>query len=421
MIADSSCPVVAHALWVLYPTFYCRQALLRRHNVRGISRGLTTERCKLAALLLLYVAAMCGSLACVAQLYAAYHILFQWDGLPWASAVVAAFAVIAVCFVYAEFSFGYFAGFYLFMMIAGYLWLNQFSVFTYNHISSGLSAAASATAFILPALFIRSPLPQPRMLSARDVDRLIDAILVFGLAAVLIGAAYDFRIVSIEHIYDYRETLRTPRAVNYMIGIASGALLPFAFACSVELGKPWRAAVALLLLLALYPITLSKISLLTSIWLVVMTILSRILELRVAVVVSLFAPLTAGLILFALAKHNWISSTIALPYLGLVNFRMIAIPSLAMDYYNDFFSRHELTHFCQISLLKPLMSCPYNEQISVVIYKAFPTGGYFNASLFATEGIASVGPLFAPITAFACGLVIGWQTERQPISHLALF
>lgn len=62
------------------------------------------------------------------------------------------------------------------------------------------------------------------------------------------------------------------------------------------------------------------------------------------------------------------------------------------------------------------MSCPYNEQISVVIYKAFPTGGYFNASLFATEGIASVGPLFAPITAFACGLVIGLANRAS--AHL---
>jgi hypothetical protein len=31
--------------------------------------------------------------------------------------------------------------------------------------------------------------------------------------------------------------------------------------------------------------------------------------------------------------------------------------------------------------------------------------GYFNASLLATEGTASVGPLFAPISVFACGLV----------------
>ena len=35
---------------------------------------------------------------------------------------------------------------------------------------------------------------------------------------------------------------------------------------------------------------------------------------------------------------------------------MIAIPSVAMDVYNDFFSKHELTHFCQIWLLKPVMT-----------------------------------------------------------------
>jgi len=32
--------------------------------------------------------------------------------------------------------------------------------------------------------------------------------------------------------------------------------------------------------------------------------------------------------------------------------------------------------------------------------------GTFNASLFATEGIASVGTLFAPVAVFICGLVI---------------
>jgi hypothetical protein len=32
--------------------------------------------------------------------------------------------------------------------------------------------------------------------------------------------------------------------------------------------------------------------------------------------------------------------------------------------------------------------------------------GNFNASLFATEGIASVGPILAPLAVFACGLAI---------------
>ncbi len=37
--------------------------------------------------------------------------------------------------------------------------------------------------------------------------------------------------------------------------------------------------------------------------------------------------------------------------------------------------------------------------------KAYELGNY-NASLFATEGIASVGTLFAPVSVFACGLAI---------------
>jgi hypothetical protein len=50
--------------------------------------------------------------------------------------------------------------------------------------------------------------------------------------------------------------------------------------------------------------------------------------------------------------------------------------------------------------------CPYQDLLSVVIYNAFGIGGNFNASLFATEGIASVGPMFAPVAVFAGGLII---------------
>ena len=95
-----------------------------------------------------------------------------------------------------------------------------------------------------------------------------------------------------------------------------------------------------------------------------------------------------------------------MPYFEIVNFRMLAVPSSAMDVYNDFFFKHDLTHFCQIGILKSIINCPYHDQLSVVMMHAYPFGGNFNASLFATEGIASVGPLLAPVSAFICGLVI---------------
>ncbi len=77
-----------------------------------------------------------------------------------------------------------------------------------------------------------------------------------------------------------------------------------------------------------------------------------------------------------------------------------------MDFYNDFFSRHDLTFFCQIRFLKSVISCPYHDQLGIVIKETYPFVGTFNASLFATEGIASVGPWLAPIPVFLCGLVI---------------
>ncbi len=84
---------------------------------------------------------------------------------------------------------------------------------------------------------------------------------------------------------------------------------------------------------------------------------------------------------------------------------MIAFPSIAIDIYNDFFSTHDHTHFCQIIFLKPFVNCPYTEQLSIVMAKAYQLGN-LNASLFATEGVASVGLILAPLAAFACGLVI---------------
>jgi hypothetical protein len=51
------------------------------------------------------------------------------------------------------------------------------------------------------------------------------------------------------------------------------------------------------------------------------------------------------------------------------------------------------------------MHCPYQEQLAVVLKREYDLGN-FNASLFATEGIASLGTWFAPVAALVGGLVI---------------
>jgi hypothetical protein len=328
-----------------------------------------------------------------------FHIYF--DPTRWyvAVAAVAVFAVVALLFIRARFSFGYFVGFYFFTMVSGYLWLNSFSGRNYDHRIGALSAAVSALVFLLPALFITSPLRQILALTAKSFDRLLTYLLILGIATIAVGAFYHFQFPDLKDINDHRVQLAAPIGMNYLLAMVSTALLPFAFAGFLTMRAPWRAAAVLILLLLLYPVTNNKTALLTSLWLVFMLLLSGMFQARIAVIVSLLAPAVTGLVLFALLGAH------ASPYFDTVNFRMIAIPSVALDVYNDFFSRHDLTYFCQISFLKPIMHCPYQEQLAVVLKKEYDLGN-FNASLFATEGIASLGTWLAPVAALVGGLVI---------------
>jgi hypothetical protein len=378
-----------------------RKHMIDRHKFHGEHHRLIFLKC-------IHIAICCISLVCVAQIYPEYYISYHPTGLFNAVVVIMAFSVVSLLFVFARFSFGYFVGFYFYTMIVGYLWLNRFSEFDYNHSLAGLSAAVSAVAFLLPALFISSPIRQVCTLSLTVLDRLLALIFLLGLVTIAIGASYNFRFVRIEDIYAFRGELAFPTILNYLIGITSNTLLPFAFACFVGRKDLWRAGAVLVLLLLFYPITLSKLALFTPVWLVAMVFLSKYFDLKVGVTLSLLVPMAVGIVLFVFFKNGTIPYIAAIPYFGLINFRMIAIPSLAMDYYDYFFSTHPLTYFCQMSLLKPFVPCPYQGQLADVIFNAFGIGGQFNASLFATEGIASIGTLFAPLAAFASGLVIAF-------------
>lgn len=370
-----------------------------------------TSSYELSARQLLVLTLACCAISCVSLYFAAliypeFHIAYHSRALLGAVLAVCAFAGISPLFAIARFNFGYLVGFFFYIMILGYTWLNFFSDLDYNHALAGISAPTSALSFLLPALLINHPFRQVHVLSTSAVDRLLTLILLIAIATISASAQYSFKLVSIERIYEYREELAIPTALNYLNGITSSALLPFAFACFAVRRHFWRAGLVVILMLLFYPITLSKMALLAPVWLVGLSILSRIIDCRTTVVLSVLAPLSIGVMIFVLFRSGVLPDRLSLSYFGLVNFRMIAVPSLAMEYYNFFFAQHDLTYFCQIQLLKPFLSCPYAEPLGVVIFRYFGIGGYFNASLFATEGIASVGLVFAPITAFACGLII---------------
>jgi hypothetical protein len=370
------------------------------------SRQLTSERSGLTLLILFYIVICCLSSVYVTQLFfLSFRVAYDPARLFTAAVAVAAFAPVLLLFTFARFSFGYFVGFYFFSMFIGYLWLSFFSDYTYDRRTALLSGLASAVAFLLPALFISSPIRQIGTMSLRTFDRLLTLIFLLCFITVAVGASYNFRIANPGDVSNLRAD-SFPTILNYFIGITSSALLPFLFACFLARKDLWRAGAVLIVLLFYYPVAMSKIAFFAPAWLVLMALFSRIFGAKIAVILSVLIPALVGVVLIFLFNQHAVLSDVAESYFKIVNLRMIAIPSIAMDVYNDFFSRHELTYFCQMRVLKSVITCPYQNPLSIVMFNNYPFGGNFNASLFATEGVASVGLLLAPVSALVCGLIV---------------
>lgn len=342
----------------------------------------------------------------VLQLYG-YLKLFTWNASHIGEAALLALPVAALAsmMAFARFSFGYLLSFYLSTMTLGYVCLIPFSDLPYDHTLPAISATISAAAFLVPTLFLKWPIRPIHTISVKNLRRLVAAIAAASLAIVVIGVFFNFKLVGLADIYEFRDELRFPLALQYAMGVALGALLPFAFACCIEMRARLGAMAILLLLVAFYPVTLAKTALFAPAWLCFLWFISSRLEARVAVIVSLLGPIALGIAVAILSEHGPVPRSLYLNYFGTINFRMVAYPSVALDVYNDFFSRHELTYFCQISVIKRLGICPDSEQLALMIAKNYPVGN-LNASLLATEGIASVGSTLAPVTALLAGLIL---------------
>ena len=167
---------------------------------------------RLIVLNCIHIAICCISLISVAALYADYHISYHPSGLFGAVVVILAFAAVSPLFAFAPVSFGYFVGFYFYTMILGYLWLDFFSEFNYNHALTGLSAAASAIAFLLPALFISSPIRQVYIPSLSAFDRLLDLHSFACDRNDRCWSNVQFQIRQHRHIYAFAKSSRFQRS-----------------------------------------------------------------------------------------------------------------------------------------------------------------------------------------------------------------
>jgi hypothetical protein len=353
-------------------------------------------------LLALFLLVNCVSLATVGYLFTDYHFGIGTSHLFNAIVATLIAAGLIPLFVLARFSFGYLVGFSLYGMVAGFIWISYFSDLSYDHAQARLSASVSLLMFLLPALFVSVPMKPKTTVSPGTMDRLLASMLICAVVVIVWNASYGLAFVGTREGADLRGYFVRPAILRYVTGSMVGAVLPFVFAYAALQGRYYLAGFSILLLALFYPILLTKTVLFAPAWLIFLFFMFRTFDSKLATVLTLLGPLTAGLVTYATASYY--HPAFASYILEVVNLRMFAVPSSAMDHYSDFFSANPVTNFCQLSFLRATTGCAYGE-LGTIFSDRYHLGN-FNASLFATEGIASVGPVWAPISALVCGLFL---------------
>jgi hypothetical protein len=304
----------------------------------------------------------------------------------------------------ASFTFGYFLGINFYCIAVGFIWLNYQSTLNYDHLRAGLSAAASLLLLLLPLLFQVKPLRSPFRVSAQMMDRLLLALLAFAAAVLAWNAYYGFAFVDVTEADQLRNIVR-PAILKYINGSLVNSVLPFAFAWFATRRRYGWAALSVFLISAFYPVLLNKTVAFAGIWLIFLFTMFRLFESKRASLLVLLVPMSIGLMAYQVMYQHTLLGMYSAYFFGIFNYRMTAIPAIVLERYFEFFANHQFTHFCQVGLVRALVGCPYEFQLGAELEKVYHLGN-LNGSLLATEGVASVGPLWAPISALICGLVL---------------
>jgi hypothetical protein len=376
---------------------------------------------KLACLLSILVLLSCASLN------TAFHNTGPGQLIFW-HAVATTFMLLSFVplFLKAQFGFGYLAGISFYSMIVGFFWYTYFSIQQYDHVLSRWSAVASLLLFLLPALFQTRPLPRMVQLSPRNMDRLAVALICIAAVVLTVSASYGFALVGLVESGEARGTLSRPTILNYLIGWTTGAVLPYVFAYVAWRRRYVLAGIAIVLICGFYPVVLNKSVVFGCLWLPFLFILFRLFEPKRATIYALLIAMIPGIIAYNLIAFGWLSPDRVVGHLasfliGNVNVRWFAYPSIVLNQYSDFFANHPLTYFCQIGAVRAIYGCPYPFQLGATMAEAYNMGN-LNGSLFATEGIASVGTVWAPLSALVCGLIVSLgnsASARLPASFVA--
>lgn len=232
-----------------------------------------------------------------------------------------------------------------------------------------------------------------------------------------------FEIVALADIYSVRDRvteileLRGGRFGGYSFSWANAVLLPLLVAYTL-MRRRWLLAVIVLGgYVVLFGLWGAKASLFAPVYLVLFYVLFGNRPSAVPSLMCLgFCALLLVPVLFGDPK---IVSAIRIAYVGVVNMRVFAMPSLALVEYMDFFQRHALTYGSHITGLSLLVDYPYDLDVPRTVgyhyYGALMTA---NVSFWAQDGLASLGLVGIPVVSVLVALTL-WLLDSVS-AHLPM-
>jgi hypothetical protein len=126
---------------------------------------------------------------------------------------------------------------------------------------------------------------------------------------------------------------------------------------------------------------------------------------QAALVIALLAILLPGCYLGT--KSERLSES-EIAYIGLVPFRMLAVPALALTQYHDFFASNPKTYLSHVRGFSSIITYPYSKPLPAIIgtqyYDLTMEGA--NAGVWATDGIAAFGSIGVPLSSALLGLLL---------------
>jgi hypothetical protein len=185
---------------------------------------------------------------------------------------------------------------------------------------------------------------------------------------------------------------------RYAVMLLGGGFLPFIVSVSLARKKMWFFAAGLGANVILYMTCGDRIYLLAPVMMMGAYVIGRRPKLlnRAGVVIALSFATACG-VLCAIEQATRFGEhgdsplqTVA----GLLLMRIFTVPGLNTSIYSDFFATHPLTYFSHVNLIGKFIQYPYDRSVGEVVGSYYLNSSEVNANahLWATDGIAALGP-----------------------------